>query len=206
MRGDYYQIKGAIMNPQPVQKPRPPLMIGANGSHMLKIAAQYADTWNTFGGVDVKTPAEMLALTRQRTLQLDGYCAEMGRDPTTLRRSILIYTQEEYMQMYSTPGAFADIIKRYWEIGITEFVFFYPFVPVMLPLFEHIATEAIPRLREELNVAWPEDDGSFPGSCSPSSTCPKPNPRSLLTMLRPIFFLPSSLHKPGEHGRIGKFP
>ena len=148
--GHYYQIKGAIMNPQPVQKPRPPLMIGANGSHMLKITAQYADTWNTFGGVDVKTPAEMLALTRQRTLRLDGYCAEMGRDPTTLRRSILIYTQEEYMQMYSTPGAFTDIIKRYWEIGITEFVFFYPFVPVMLPLFEHIATEAIPRLREEL--------------------------------------------------------
>jgi hypothetical protein len=148
--GRYYQLKETIMNPQPVQKPRPPLMIGANGPRMLKIVAKFADTWNTFGGVDIETPAEMQACTRERNLLLDRYCAEIGRDPTTLRRSVLIYTQEEYMQIYSMPGAFEDIIKRYWEIGITEFIFFYPFAPMMMPLFEHIANEAIPRLRQEL--------------------------------------------------------
>jgi hypothetical protein len=52
--------------------------------------------------------------------------------------------------MYSTPGAFGEIVKRYWEIGITEFVFFYPFAPMMMPAFEQIANEAIPRLRQEL--------------------------------------------------------
>jgi len=90
--GHYYQLKETIMNPQPVQKPRPPLMIGANGPRMLKIVAKYADTWNTFGGVDIETPAEMQACTRERNLLLDGYCAEIGRDPTTLRRSVLIYS------------------------------------------------------------------------------------------------------------------
>jgi len=148
--GRYYQLKGTIMNPQPIQKPRPPLMIGANGPQMLKIAAKYADTWNTFGGVNIQSPAEMLALTRERNLKLNEYCAEIGRDPSTLRRSVLIYTEEEYMQMYSTPGAFGEIVKRYWEIGITEIVFFYPFAPMMMPLFEQIANEAIPRLRQEL--------------------------------------------------------
>lgn len=148
--GRYYQLNGTIMNPQPVQKPRPPLMIGANGPRMLKIAAKYADTWNTFGGVDIKSPAEMLTLTRERNVKMDGYCAEIGRDPMTLRRSILIYTEEEYRQMYSRPGGFEEVIKRYWEIGITEFMFFYPFAPMMMPLFEHIANEAIPRLRQEL--------------------------------------------------------
>jgi len=148
--GRYYQIKGTIMNPQPVQKPRPPLMIGANGPRMLKIAAKFADTWNTFGGTDSMSPTEMLTLTHERNTRLDAYCAEIGRDPTTLRRSVLIYTQEEYMQIYSRPGAFEEIIKRYWEIGITEFIFFYPFAPMMMPLFEQIANEAIPRLRQEL--------------------------------------------------------
>ncbi len=147
-KGQYYQLKGTIMNPLPVQQPRPPLMIGANGPRMLKIVARYADTWNTFGGVDIKSPDEMLALTRARNAQLNEYCAEIGRDPTTLRRSILIYTEEEYMKMYSQPRAFEEIVNRYREIGITEFVFFYPFVPMMMPMFEQIVTEAIPRLKE----------------------------------------------------------
>lgn len=146
--GQYYQLKGTIMNPLPVQQPRPPLMIGANGPRMLKIVAKYADTWNTFGGVDIKSPDEMFALTRARNVQLNEYCAEIGRDSTTLRRSILIYTEEEYMKMYSQPGVFEEIVKRYREIGITEFVFFYPFVPMMMPMFEQIVTEVIPRLKE----------------------------------------------------------
>ncbi len=146
--GVYYQLKGTIMNPLPVQKPRPPLMIGANGPRMLKIVARYADTWNTFGGVDIKSPEEMITLTRARNAQLDDNCREIGRDPTTLRRSILIYTEEEYMKMYSQPGAFEEIINRYREIGITEFAFFYPFAPMMMPMFEQICNEAIPHLRE----------------------------------------------------------
>jgi alkanesulfonate monooxygenase SsuD/methylene tetrahydromethanopterin reductase-like flavin-dependent oxidoreductase (luciferase family) len=148
--GNYYQIKGTIINPLPIQKPRPPLMIGGNGPRMLKIAAQYADTWNTFGGENVKSFEEMLTLTRERNIRLDGYCIEIGRDPTTLRRSVLIYTNEEYQKIYSLPGAFADIVKRYREIGITEIIFFYPFVPILMPMFEQIVNEAIPRLRQEI--------------------------------------------------------
>jgi alkanesulfonate monooxygenase SsuD/methylene tetrahydromethanopterin reductase-like flavin-dependent oxidoreductase (luciferase family) len=125
-------------------------MIGGNGPRMLKIAAQYADTWNTFGGMDIKTHEEMVTLTRERNTRLDGYCTDLGRDPTTLRRSILIYTNEEYQRLYAVPGAFEDIVKSYREIGITEIIFFYPFVPMLMPMFEHIANEAIPRLREEI--------------------------------------------------------
>ena len=147
--GHYYQINGTIINPLPVQKPRPPLMIGGNGPRMLKIAAQYADTWNTFGGIDIKSFEEMLSLTRDRNVRLEKYCAEIGRDPTTLRRSVLIYTNEEYQRLYSVPGAFEEIVKRYQEIGITEIIFFYPFVPMLMPMFEHIVNEAIPRLRSD---------------------------------------------------------
>ncbi len=146
--GQYYQVRETIVNPPPVQSPRPPLMIGANGSRMLKIAAQYADTWNTFGGMKVKTHAEMLALTRERNTRMDAYCAEIGRDPSTLRRSVFIFTNEEYRQLYGVPGGFAEIVKGYQEIGITEIIFLYPFVPELMPMFEQIVNEAIPRLKE----------------------------------------------------------
>jgi len=147
--GRYYQVKGTIINPAPIQKPRPPLMIGGNRPRMLKIAARYADTWNTFGGIDVKSFQEMLAITQERNTRLDAYCAEIGRDPGTIRRSVLIFTQEEYQRLYSIPGAFEEIVRRYQEIGINEIVFFYPFVPMLMPMFERIVQEAIPRLRSE---------------------------------------------------------
>jgi hypothetical protein len=97
----------------------------------------------------VKSYEEMITLTHDRNIRLDGYCAEIGRDPRTLRRSVLIYTNEEYQRIYSVPGAFEDIVKRYLEIGITEIVFFYPFIPMLMPMFEQIVNEAIPRLRSE---------------------------------------------------------
>jgi alkanesulfonate monooxygenase SsuD/methylene tetrahydromethanopterin reductase-like flavin-dependent oxidoreductase (luciferase family) len=145
--GKYYHIKGTVMNPLPIQKPRPPLMVGGNGPRMQKIAARYADTWNTFGGVDIKSSAEMLSVTCTRNTLMNRFCEEIGRDPSSLRRSVLIYTHEDYQQLYSVPGAFEDIVKRYMEIGITEFIFFYPFVPMLMPMFEQIINEAIPRLR-----------------------------------------------------------
>jgi alkanesulfonate monooxygenase SsuD/methylene tetrahydromethanopterin reductase-like flavin-dependent oxidoreductase (luciferase family) len=147
--GDYYQVRGTVINPMPIQKPRPPLMIGANGPRMLKIAAEYADTWNTFGGMDIQSLDEMLSVTHRRNCLLDSYCAELGRDPSTLRRSVLLFTHEEYQRLYSSPGQFEEIVRRYLDIGITEIMFFYPFVPMLMPMFEHIVSEAIPRLRSE---------------------------------------------------------
>ncbi|MFL5671359.1 MAG: LLM class flavin-dependent oxidoreductase, partial [Chloroflexota bacterium] len=45
--GTYYRTDGAIVNPRPVQRPRPPLTIGALGPVMLRHAARLADTWST---------------------------------------------------------------------------------------------------------------------------------------------------------------
>lgn len=149
--GNYYQVQGTVINPLPIQKPRPPLMIGGNGPRMLKIAAVHADTWNTFGGVDVKSCEEMLTRTRERNRQMDEYCSDIGRDPQTLRRSVLIFTNEEYQRLYSIPGAFEDIVKCYLDIGFTEIVFFYPFITMLMPMFEHIVNEAIPRLRSDFS-------------------------------------------------------
>ncbi len=79
-------------------------------------------------------------------------------------RSVLIFTHEEYQQLYGVPGAFETIVKHYLEIGITEICFLYPFVPMLMPMFEQIANEAIPRLREfaREEVVMPPNTASIP--------------------------------------------
>jgi probable F420-dependent oxidoreductase len=41
--GRFYTVHGARVLPKPVQRPRPPLMIGAGGPRMLRFAARHAD-------------------------------------------------------------------------------------------------------------------------------------------------------------------
>ncbi|HEX6060618.1 MAG TPA: TIGR03621 family F420-dependent LLM class oxidoreductase [Candidatus Limnocylindria bacterium] len=41
--GEFYTVHGATVLPKPIQRPRPPLMIGAGGPRMLRFAARHAD-------------------------------------------------------------------------------------------------------------------------------------------------------------------
>ncbi|MFX1252190.1 MAG: LLM class flavin-dependent oxidoreductase [Promethearchaeota archaeon] len=146
--GRYYQLKDTAMAPKPVQQPRPPITIGAMGSSMLKIAARYADTWNSYGGEWGAPPDVIVRDTKKRNELLDKYCADIGRDPKTIRRSLLIYGAEAETQFASEVN-FLEIVKRYHEIGINEFIFFYPFFnQEHVPIFEKIAKNVIPKLRK----------------------------------------------------------
>ena len=72
--GQYYQLKDVAMAPPPVQQPRPPITIGAMGPRMLKLAAKYADTWNSFGDEEWGAPPErIIENTRNRNELLDKY-------------------------------------------------------------------------------------------------------------------------------------
>src|SRR5713101_1194287 len=48
--GRYYHFKDAIANPKPVQKPYPPIWVGASGATTLRLVARRADVWNIAGG------------------------------------------------------------------------------------------------------------------------------------------------------------
>ncbi|MCI0710409.1 MAG: LLM class flavin-dependent oxidoreductase [Chloroflexi bacterium] len=153
--GKYYKVKDALMIPSPVQKPRPPLTIAAHGTKSLKIAAQYADTWNSFGKGFV-SETECFEAARQQMEQLDEYCAELGRDPKEIRRSFYPFGSHRYGVSLQ---AFYDFVEPYREIGFTEFIL--TWLPKnVLPnvddnlimsdeLLEQIAAEAIPKLRSE---------------------------------------------------------
>ena len=122
--GKFYKLNEATMNPQTIQKPRPPLVIAAMGKSMLKIAAKYADTWNSFGSEDWRTPAEkILENTRKRVELMDRYCDEIGRNPEKLRRSLLFYSRHGRTILDSEEN-FRDVINQYKEIGMNEFIIY----------------------------------------------------------------------------------
>ena len=45
----FYPTSGAMVEP-PVQRPRPPIVIAADGPRLIDLAARRADAWNTLGG------------------------------------------------------------------------------------------------------------------------------------------------------------
>ena len=77
--GRYYHFKDAVASPKPIQKPHPPIWIGAGGDQMMRVVARYADVWNSFGTVDE---------IRARNAMLTDLCLANGRDPSTIRRSL----------------------------------------------------------------------------------------------------------------------
>ena len=88
LRGQYYQLTDAPLEPKPVQQPLP-LLIGGGGEKVtLRIAAKYADEWNVWGD-----PATL----RHKIEVLDRHCESLGRDPKSIKRSAqsLLYLSDD---------------------------------------------------------------------------------------------------------------
>jgi Luciferase-like monooxygenase len=80
--GRHYQLVETLYVPASVHKPRPPIMIGGIGEKKtLRLVAKYADASNMFAlGVDALA-AKLDTLAR--------HCEAEGRDPATIRKTIL---------------------------------------------------------------------------------------------------------------------
>jgi F420-dependent oxidoreductase-like protein len=106
--GSYYHLKDAVAEPKPVQQPYPPIWIGGSGrQRTLRITARYADVWNAAGG----SPDEVAEVSAV----LDQRCAEIGRDPAQIRRSVQI----------RVPEANDDVLRlaeSYHAAGVSEIV------------------------------------------------------------------------------------
>ena len=80
--GRRYRVEALDARPKPVQRPHPPLIVGgAAGPRSARLAAQWADEYNTV----FVTPEE----ARERRRALDEACDEENRDPRTLRFSMM---------------------------------------------------------------------------------------------------------------------
>jgi alkanesulfonate monooxygenase SsuD/methylene tetrahydromethanopterin reductase-like flavin-dependent oxidoreductase (luciferase family) len=145
--GKYYRTEEASLGVAPLQQPRPPLTIAAYGPTMLRIAAAHADKC-VFGDRDAMEGKSPLDAVRERNARLDGDCQAAGRDPRTLGRMLLRYGRPGPENPWESAEAFSDLVGRYREAGIGEFIFTYPPVGGQRPaILERVATEVIPTLR-----------------------------------------------------------
>jgi alkanesulfonate monooxygenase SsuD/methylene tetrahydromethanopterin reductase-like flavin-dependent oxidoreductase (luciferase family) len=82
--GRHYRLSGAICEPKPVQRPHPPILIGAGGERAaLRVVARHADIWNCPTRGDVEE-------FRRKSAVLDEHCAAIGRDPAGIARSVQV--------------------------------------------------------------------------------------------------------------------
>jgi probable F420-dependent oxidoreductase len=105
--GRYYKMSNAVANPKPIQKPYPPIWIGASGPATLKLTARHADVWNASGG-DVNKAVGV-------SQQLDEACAAIGRDPSEIRRSVQVPAGDD-------PGEIVERVQAFAEAGFTEVI------------------------------------------------------------------------------------
>jgi alkanesulfonate monooxygenase SsuD/methylene tetrahydromethanopterin reductase-like flavin-dependent oxidoreductase (luciferase family) len=106
--GTYLHLTGAFCNPKPVQRPHPPILIGGRSTATLRVVAEHADLWN-FPGGDIGDGVRRGAL-------LDRFCAEIGRDPASIGRSIVVPVS------YDHPGDTRDTIAEAIDAGFWHIV------------------------------------------------------------------------------------
>lgn len=148
--------EGMTIAPGCVQSPRVPLVLAAHGPRTLRLAGRLADVWNTLTTQDLP-PEEVLALASSRVRLLEAAAVEAGRDPSTIRRSVLIGSRR--WPALASPGAFREAVLRYVEIGFTDVVLMHPGHPAHKraghgeaapDVVRRIAEEVLPDLRAEV--------------------------------------------------------
>jgi probable F420-dependent oxidoreductase len=93
--------------PPPVRNPIPILIGGGGEKITLKLTAQYADLWNGFG-----PPATWA----HKNSVLDNWCAEVGRDPAAIERTVSIDGDD----VGTTLDAFAEAGATHLILGLGE--------------------------------------------------------------------------------------
>ncbi len=103
--GKHYQLAETINSPQPLTKPRPPILIGGGGERKtLKLVARYGDACNFFG--DPATVRHKLDVLRQ-------HCETEDRNYDEIEKTVLFVLNvgregENTGQLVEQLGAFAE--------------------------------------------------------------------------------------------------
>lgn len=151
--GTYEVAKPARYAPAGPREGGPPIVVAAGGPKMLRLCARFGDGWNWWG--DATGDPESL---RAVVDGLEAACAEVGRDPGSLQRSLDLYSYDPLgltgddrpgHVLAGSAGEIAASIVAYAGIGIDE---------VRLDLIAHTgrrveAVEAMAEVVEAVHAA-----------------------------------------------------
>ena len=99
--GRHYRIQSVLNNPKPVRG-RIPVLIGGGGEkRTLRLVARYGDACNLFGDPDA---------VRHKLDVLERHCADVGRDPAEITKTVLLTVGD--------PGSAAAKIPGFRAVGV----------------------------------------------------------------------------------------
>jgi F420-dependent oxidoreductase-like protein len=132
--GVHYRVEDVLNVPRPVQPGGPRILVGGGGEQRtLRIAARHADITHWF--------ALGIHALRHKTEVLERYCAEIGRDPSTIERAmgapVIVVPAEADARTFlerlplerratmrvGTPEQMAEAMRPYLDAGFTGFTF-----------------------------------------------------------------------------------
>lgn len=113
-KGKYFKIENLVCEPKPVQKPFP-ICIGARGKRTLKLAAEYADHIDVYGGMNIEDLKDRLDFIERK-------CEEHGRNYDDIVKSwgcwFWIYEDEEERERYEAEFRRLEILRGGSPAGI----------------------------------------------------------------------------------------
>jgi len=154
-KGTYFTVADSPALPKPVQRPRPPLIIGGTGAKRTpRLAAKFADEYNVpFASVDDTAAAfgrvrEACAAAGRHETSMIYSAAHMvccGRSKAELDRRVAATGSSAGEGLVGTPGEIAEMIGKFAEIGAEHF-----YLQVLdltdLDHLELLAAEVLPRV------------------------------------------------------------
>jgi alkanesulfonate monooxygenase SsuD/methylene tetrahydromethanopterin reductase-like flavin-dependent oxidoreductase (luciferase family) len=130
-KGEFYEVKDAIGNPKPLQKPHPPIMIGGGGEkYTLKVAAEIGNIWDRWGA--------SIEEYRRKVHILREHCDKLGRkfEEIELSWSGNFVIGRNKMDLNKKIGSFGvgggiyctyenciDVLQEYIDLGCKQFIF-----------------------------------------------------------------------------------
>ena len=126
-RGRAIGFSGVETTALPDGTERPFLLLAAHGPRTLELAARHADGWNTYGGPGstVLEPAGFWGAVRDQARRFEDACAAEGRQPGSVRRSLLLGFGT--VRPTASVEAYRDALGRAEQLGFDELVVYGPY-------------------------------------------------------------------------------
>jgi probable F420-dependent oxidoreductase len=128
--GRYYEARDCELLPRP-RPGGPPLLIGSNGPRMLRIAAPYVASWNTWYADTNNSPDGVAPLSAL----VDAAARDVGRDPAEIARTVAVHvrmpggrgrtmgddsTSARIVPLEGDPETIAAGLRAYADAGVAE--------------------------------------------------------------------------------------
>ncbi len=141
--GDHFTANGARMVGEPVQRPRTPFLMAANGPRSMRLAARLGQGWVTTGP-DGTTGEDWWRGVTALGARLDAQLAADGSEGATFTRSLSLDSGGQFaLQSIDT---FEDCVGRAAGLGFTDVIVHWPRPEGIYAGAESVLEEAASRL------------------------------------------------------------